>query len=158
MSWNLDAIDLQILSIVQPDGRRSLTHIARSVKRSEATCFKRLQRLKETGVIRSTVTLLDPNAINVPTTAIVTMKIGTLEMPIESMAARLAEIPEVMDVFFVPNRHELLLRVVMSRTAGWPSLEQKLKSHVPAAEIDVSIVKCMQSKTSLPLGFAVMSA
>jgi Lrp/AsnC family transcriptional regulator len=158
MSCKLDAIDLQILRIVQPDARRPLAQIARAVKRSKATCFKRLQRLKETGVIRRTVTLLDPKAINLPTTAMVTIKLGTLETPIENTAKRLVEVPEVMDVFLVEERRELFLRIVMPRAAGWPALQRELRSHVPTGEMTVSIVQCLQTKTALPLGFAAVGA
>ncbi len=158
MSRNLDAIDLQILDIVQPDAGRSLAQIARKVKRCQATCFKRLQRLKETGVIRRTVTLLDPKAINVPITAMVTMRIEAAGSAIESTAARLADVAEVMDVFLVAERHELLLRVVMPHAAVWPDLRRRLLSHVLGGEMTVLIVQCLQTKTALPLGFATMSA
>jgi Lrp/AsnC family transcriptional regulator len=155
MNWNFDAIDLQTLRIVQPDARRSLAQIVRAVKRSQATCFKRPQRMKEGGVIRRTVTLLNPNAINVPATAIVTIKLGSLEKPlIELIAARLVDVPEIMDVFLVAVWRELLLRVVMPCTTGWPALQHKLKAYVPAGEMSASFVQCLQTKTALPLGFA----
>lgn len=154
MNWTFDAIDLQILHIVQPDAGRSLAQIARTVKRSKTTCFKRLQRLKEIGVIRRTVTLLDPKAVNVPTTAMVTIKMGAEGPAAASTGARLAEVAEVMDVFLVAGRRELLLRVVMPHAAVWPDLQRRLLSRVPGGEVSVCIVQCLQAKTALPLGFA----
>lgn len=157
MDRRLDKVDLEILSIVQPDASRTLAQIARLVNRSRVACFRRLLRLKELGVIRRTITVLDPAAVNLTTTAIVTIKSGSSE-PLERVAADLAAVSEVMDVFLVAERRELLLRVVMARAEGWHGLRSKLQLRVPHAEISVSIVRCLQSKTALPLDFATFAA
>lgn len=157
MDRRLDKIDLEILSIVQPDASRTLAQIARLVKRSRVACFRRLLRLKEMGVIRRTITVLDPAAINLTTTAIVMIRPESSE-PLERVAADLADVSEVMDVFLVAERRELLLRVVMARPEGWHGLRRKLQLRIPAAEIGVSIVRCLQAKTTLPLDFATSGA
>lgn len=157
MDRRLDKIDLEILRIVQPDASRTLAQIARLVNRSRVACFRRLLRLKEMGVIRRTITVLDPAAVNLTTTAIVTIRPGPCT-PLERIAADLADVSEVMDVFLVAERRELLLRVVMARPEGWHGLRRKLRSRIPVAEISVSIVRCLQAKTTLPLDFAVSGA
>jgi Lrp/AsnC family transcriptional regulator len=156
VSQSLDHIDLQILDIVQPDASRSLAQIGQRVKRSRVACFRRLLRLKETGVIRRTVTLLDPASINLSTTAMVTIRPNRHDAPpLQQVARRVAEVAEVMDVFLVPERREMLLRVVMPRAAIWPVLKDKLQAYLPPSEITISIVECVSAKTALPLSFAL---
>jgi Lrp/AsnC family transcriptional regulator len=155
----LDQIDLQILGIVQPDADRSLAQISWVVKRSKAACFKRLQRLREIGVIRRKVTLLDPGALNVPHTAIVVIKGGAADASSASwIAARLARIAEVMDVFQMVENGDFLLRVVMPNPRSWSRLQAKLRALAGEGAISMHVVECLQSKTALPLDFATIRA
>lgn len=111
--------------------------------------------MKETGVIRRTVTLLDPASINLSITAMVTIRPDPLHAsPLEQLAYRVGDIAEVMDAFLVPERRELLLRVVMPRATTWPILKDKLQTYLPPSEISISIVECVRTKTALPLSFA----
>lgn len=158
MEGTLDQIDLQILQIVQPDAARSLSQISRVVKRSRAACFKRLQRLRERGIIRRTVTLLDPEALKVPVTAIVTVQINpSAGQSAGAVASALARLPEVMDVFRVAGGGNLLLRVVMPHEASATVLAGKLHAIVPDGVLNIAFVDCLHMKTTLPLDFAAMS-
>src|ERR1700761_5579378 len=55
----LDSFEKRILAILQRDASRSTTDIAAEVGLSQAPCWRRIQKLKEEGLIRSTVCLLD---------------------------------------------------------------------------------------------------
>lgn len=159
MERALDKIDLQILQMVQADAGRSLAQLSRVVKRSQATCFKRLQRMRELGVIRRTVTLLDPGALNVTATAMITVKLGSGEgrVPAE-IAEELGRLPEVMDVFQVRDGKDLLLRAVMPRAATWTHLRDRVLAVVPGGTISIAAIDCLHSKSSLPLSFVSASA
>ena len=158
MEGALDQIDLRILQIVQPDAGRSLSQISRVVKRSQAACFKRLQRLRERGIIIRTVTLLDPGSLNLSVTAVVTIRIAPGAVrPADTMASALARLPEVMAVFQVAGSGDLLLRVVMPRRASGAAVEARLRAIVPEGELTMTFVDCLQMKTALPLDFAAMS-
>jgi len=47
----LDEIDSQIISMLQEDGRRSFSDIAKAVGRTEVTIRRRVKRLKDAGYI-----------------------------------------------------------------------------------------------------------
>lgn len=159
MEGTLDQIDLQILQIVQPDAGRSLSQISRVVKRSQAACFKRLQRLRERGIIRRTVTLLDPEALNVAVTAMVTIQFNaSAALSPGAVASALARLPEVMDVFRVAGSSNLLLRVVMPHKASATALIGKLRTIAPDGALNMTFVDCLHMNTALPLEFAAMSA
>lgn len=59
----IDRIDRAILKQLQQDASVSNVALAAKVKLSAAACLRRVERLKEMGLIRSTVALLDPKAL-----------------------------------------------------------------------------------------------
>ncbi len=52
-SVDLDDIDIQILNLLQDEGRISKSELASRVNLSNSACFERLRRLQESGVIES---------------------------------------------------------------------------------------------------------
>jgi len=62
VTYHLDAVDRQIISLLQQDGRTSNVEVASQVGVSEATVRKRLDRLLDEGVVRITAV---PNATKV---------------------------------------------------------------------------------------------
>jgi len=158
MEYHLDEIDLKILTIMQSDGSRSLARMSRAVSRSKATCFKRIQRMREIGIIRHKVTLLDPDALNVRFSAMIILKGRTEKtMAVDLVAAELAGIPEVMDIFHMIENGDLLLRVAISDESGLNCLKTKLRAKVPEFAMNVVPVSCLHRKTALPLTFVPLA-
>ena len=81
MQTDLDKTDLAILSWLQRDSSASVAEIAESVGLSQSPCWRRIQRLEQTGIISERVALLGPSVsgkstfltavgmINLPTTS-----------------------------------------------------------------------------------------
>ena len=59
----MDAIDAAILRLVQNDATLSLDDIASTVGSSKTPVWNRLKRLKEDGIIRREVAIVDPDKI-----------------------------------------------------------------------------------------------
>lgn len=59
----LDRIDRAILKALQQDASISNVNLAAKVKLSAPACLRRVERLKEMGLIRGIVALLDPKAL-----------------------------------------------------------------------------------------------
>ena len=59
----LDRIDRAIFKQLQQDASISNVALAAKVKLSAPACLRRVERLKEMGLIRATVALLDPKAL-----------------------------------------------------------------------------------------------
>ena len=71
----MDAIDLKILDLLQKDGRTSHSEIAKLVGLSAPSVGERVKKLESTGVIRRYVSVLDPNKVNRPITAIIAVSL-----------------------------------------------------------------------------------
>ena len=61
----LDRIDRAILKTLQRDASISNVALAEKVKLSPPACLRRVERLKEAGLIRGIVALLDPQGLDV---------------------------------------------------------------------------------------------
>ena len=60
----MDRIDRRILECIQEDSTLSVADIADKVGLSSTPCWRRIQKLEKTGVIRKRVALLDRNRLN----------------------------------------------------------------------------------------------
>jgi len=72
----MDAIDKRILRIIQKDASLATREIAAQVGLSQPACWKRLQRLDASGVIKRRIALLDPLKVGLGLTAFVSVPGG----------------------------------------------------------------------------------
>lgn len=64
---SLDRIDRNILRALQQDADRPNTELAAMVNLSPTACLRRVEKLKARGIIRRTVALVDPDAVDLTT-------------------------------------------------------------------------------------------
>src|SRR3546814_10782595 len=72
----MDAIDKKILTILQADADMALADIAAQVGLSTTPCWRRVQNLEKSGVIRGRVALLDAVRVNLGVTVFVRIRTG----------------------------------------------------------------------------------
>lgn len=63
-STDLDKFDYAILQLLQKDASLSNVALAEKVNLSAPACLRRVERLKQAGLIKGTVALLNPEALN----------------------------------------------------------------------------------------------
>ena len=71
---DLDAKDREILHLLEEDGRRSNSDIARLTNLSAPTVAERIARLRDIGVIRGFSVKIDPARVGLPIAAIIEFK------------------------------------------------------------------------------------
>ena len=86
----LDDFDRKILAALQRDGRITNVALAETVALSPSQCARRLQRLEEAGAVRGYGAFLDPAALGLGITALVTV---TLE---KHARANISEFREIV--------------------------------------------------------------
>jgi Lrp/AsnC family transcriptional regulator for asnA, asnC and gidA len=75
----IDELDLKILKLLEEDGRLAFMDIAKKLRLSESTIRKRVQALKENGVIKRFTVEIDPAKIGLNTVAIVGIDVDPSE-------------------------------------------------------------------------------
>ncbi|WP_298015644.1 Lrp/AsnC family transcriptional regulator [uncultured Castellaniella sp.] len=149
----MDKLDYRILEILQQDASVGLADLAARVGLSTTPCWRRIQRLKEDGVIQAQVALCDPVRLGLGLTVFVTVKAARHD---DAWTTRfldgVAGIPEILEVYRMAGEVDYLLKVVVSDIAGYDRVYKRL---IKVAElVDVSsgfVMEVVRHTTALPL-------
>ena len=105
----IDRVDLEILKMLQEDGRIPFTDIAQKLKLSESTIRKRVQALQRRGVIRRFTVEIDPTKIGLRTIAIVGFDVEPTKLL--EVAQKLCEIKEIRSVATSTGDHMIMTEI-----------------------------------------------
>ncbi len=123
----IDAIDRRILTFLQQDGSLSQRELADKVGLSQNACWRRLQRLQETGVLRHLQANVDLTALGLDLTVFVMIRTRHHSKEwAESFRAHVEKIPEVVDFYRIGGDWDYLLKVVTRGMRGYDAFYQKL--------------------------------
>src|SRR3979409_1363959 len=128
MPHRLDAVDRKILGLLQTDGRMSLADLAAKVGLSPSPCLRRVRMLERAGVIARYVAVLDQQAVGLPGSGFVSVKLERQrEQALERFAKAIARWPEVVKCYVITGARDYWLRVVVPDPAAYEQfLQQKL--------------------------------
>ncbi|WEK45039.1 MAG: Lrp/AsnC family transcriptional regulator [Candidatus Sphingomonas colombiensis] len=154
MPDELDAYERKILAILQLNTSRSNAEIAAEIGLSEAPCWRRVQRLKRDGFIRSQVSLLDRRKIGLNAQVFAQVKLtahGRSHLAEFSDAIR--GFPEVLDCFVLMGPVDFLLRIVARDIEAYERFFFDKLSRVPGVQEINSMVALseIKSTTALPI-------
>jgi Lrp/AsnC family leucine-responsive transcriptional regulator len=125
----LDAIDLQIINLLQSDGRMSNADIAQQVGLAPPTVLRRVKLLEERGYIRGYTALVDPLALGLTVTAFISIE-TTSGCDLLALNDFLIKLPGVQEVHRLIGEWCYMIKV---RTQTPQTLEQiiyqQLRSH-----------------------------
>jgi Lrp/AsnC family transcriptional regulator len=153
----MDKTDRRILDLLQHNGALTVAEIGDRVGLSKAPCWRRIQRLQETGVIRQIVALLDPKALNVGTTVFVTVKTANHSAAwFSRFVSTLNEIPEVTEIYRMSGDVDYLIRISVPDIETYDKLYKKLIAAVEFLDVSASFaLETIKSSTALPLHYLV---
>ncbi|AMY12932.1 Leucine-responsive regulatory protein [Luteitalea pratensis] len=107
----LDTIELRLLGMLQDYARVSQADMARTVGLAPSAVLERLRKLEARGVIRGFAAVLDPRAVDLGQLAFVAVRVSGSGEQEENAGARLAAVPEVLEVHHVAGEDCYLLKV-----------------------------------------------
>jgi Lrp/AsnC family transcriptional regulator len=149
----MDSIDRTLLELLQRDSTMPVAELAQRVNLSQTPCWKRVQRLKDAGVIRAQVALCDPSKLGVGTTVFVAIRTNQHTEPwAEQFTRAVADIPEIVEVYRMSGETDYLLRVVVSDIADYDRVYQQLIRDVPLYDVSSSFaMEQIKYSTALPV-------
>jgi Lrp/AsnC family leucine-responsive transcriptional regulator len=124
----LDDTDRKILGVLQSDGRISLADLAGKVGLSASPCLRRVRILEKAGVIARYAAVLDQNAVGLPVSVFISVKLEKQKQDaLDKFAKTIARWPEVMECYLMTGPRDYWLRVVVPDLAAYERfLKQKL--------------------------------
>ena len=151
----VDKLDRRILEQLQKDGALTAADIAERVGLSKAPCWRRIQRLRDEGVIKRIVALLDARKLNVGTTVFVTLKTANhSEAWYEKFVRAVQDIPEVTEIHRMSGDVDYLMRVVVPDIEGYDAVYKRLIAAIDFLDVSASFaLETIKQTTALPLTY-----
>lgn len=151
----LDRIDRRILDLLQREGALPVAEVAGRTGLSTTTCWRRIQQLEQSGVIRGRVALLDRAALGLEVTIFAHVKLSTQGRDaLAEFAAAIRERPEVLDCYTTMGEWDFMLRVVTPDIKSFEAFYLDHLSKMPHVQsINSSVaVTVIKETTVLPIG------
>lgn len=152
----MDATDKKILDILQEDTTLAVADIAREVGLSTTPCWRRIQKLETSGVIRSRVALLDAEKLNAGVTVFVSIRTDKHDAAwYETFSRAVNAFPEVVEFYRMSGDIDYLLRVVVPDIGAYDRFYQRLIAQVELYDVSSSFsMEQIKYTTALPLDYA----
>jgi DNA-binding Lrp family transcriptional regulator len=128
----VDDTDVEILRILQGDGRISNVDLAGKVHLSPSACLRRVQQLEANGLISGYTAQIDEGALGRRLSIFVDI---TLEKQTEEYLSRfegaVRHCAEVMECYLMSGQSDYLLRVVAKDAEDYERLHKEVLSRLP---------------------------
>ncbi len=107
----LDAIDRNILSELQVNGRLSNVELAQRVNLSPSACLRRVKSLEDSGVIAQYVALVNPRAMGKHGSGYSILNLESMNSPLlTAFEQAVKNEPEILDCLYVAGSNDYLIR------------------------------------------------
>ena len=149
----MDEIDRKLLAILQLDTTLSVAQLGERVGLSATPCWKRIQKMEQTGVITRRVALVDPDRIGMGLTVFVAVEAGdhTPEW-LQRFATAVSAMPAVMEVYRMAGEVDYMLRVVVADMAEFDAFYKQLIAAAPLKNVTSRFaMERVKSTTAFPL-------
>jgi Lrp/AsnC family transcriptional regulator len=152
----IDTIDKRLLTELQRDSSRSIETLADVVGLSRNTCWRRVARLEEDGVIARRVALVDPAKVNLGLPVFIVVKAGRHNADAtEQLRKAVLEIPEIVGAYRTAGEIDYILQARVPDVAAYDRLYKKLIAKLDMSDVSASFVmEEIKAVTELPLDFA----
>ena len=123
----VEDLDRLIVRLLAQDGRRSFTDLAKDTGLSVSAVHQRVRRLEKRGIVRGYHAVIDPDAVELPLTAFVSIK------PIDPAAPddapdRLAHLDAIEACHSVAGEESYILKVRVASPAALEALLQEIRA------------------------------
>ncbi|MBW8760507.1 MAG: Lrp/AsnC family transcriptional regulator [Burkholderiales bacterium] len=152
----LDAIDRRLLEMLQLDCDTPIAELAAAVQLSTTPCWRRVQRMKEGGVITGNVALVEPRSVNVGVTVFVNIRTNQHSQAwFDRFHATVESIPEVVEFYRMSGDVDYLLRIVVPDIAAYDGVYKRLIAGTQLFDVSSSFaMEQLKFTTALPLRYA----
>ncbi|MFK0290225.1 Lrp/AsnC family transcriptional regulator [Streptomyces sp. NPDC090442] len=117
---DLDAVDREILFLLQQDGRLTNVELAKRVGLTPPPCLRRVKRLEEAGVIAGYRAVIDPAAVGRGLEVLVDVEVyATDRKTVEDFENTVASYEEVVELRRFFGRPDYFLRVSVADHAAY---------------------------------------
>lgn len=150
----LDAIDRRILDALQRDASLSNVDLAERVGSSAASCWRRVRRLEEAGVLGAAVRLLDPDLIGCGVNVLCNIRVRSHAREVRAAFEDFVRgRAEIIECWSISGDWDYLLRIVAADVADYERFLMRVLLEQPSVGGASSHFALSQTKytTALPV-------
>ena len=131
MKTHLDEVDIQLLGLLQSEGRITNADLAKKVGLSPPSVLQRVRTLENAGLVKEYVALLDYEKLGLRITAWVQITLSLhQDQAIERFRTQVSELAEVMECYHVSGDYDFLLKVVVRDMKAYEQFVSKRLSRI----------------------------
>ena len=151
----MDEIDRRILHWLQRDTAMPIAELAERAGISASPCWRRVQKLQETGVITARVALLDAKRVNVGVNVFVSIRTNQHRKEWADAFCRcVMDLPEVIGFYRMAGQIDYLLHVVVPSIEAYDTVYNRLITQIELYDVNASFaMEVLKSTTALPLDY-----
>ena len=149
----MDEIDLKILKLLQQDCNLPTSEIAEKVGLSTSPCWKRISKLRETGIIKQQLSILDAAKLGFGLTAYVSIKTGEHSGAwLNEFSKTVTDMPEVMEFHRMAGDVDYMLKVIVADIDSFDKFYKRLIGSSAINEVTSRFsMEKIKETTELPL-------
>jgi len=152
-NYEIDNIDLKILSILSRDAKIPYTEVAKKVFVSGGTVHVRMKKLEEMGIVRGTTLSMDYSKMGYGVTAFMGIYLEKSSL-YDKVIEQLKKVPEVVKIHYTTGNYNIFIKIHtkdtkhlkdvlhdniqhvngIERTETFISLEESLNRHIQFGE------------------------
>jgi DNA-binding Lrp family transcriptional regulator len=123
----LDNYDIKLLSFLQTDSKTSQRQLSEEVNLSPSAVNRRIAALESSGVITSTVAVVDPNTVGRPITILTEVKLESERLDLlDEVKKRFADCEQVQQVYYVTGDFDFMLVINVKDMTEYEKLTREL--------------------------------
>ena len=151
----IDATDKRLLAELQRDATLSLDDLGERASLSRNSCWRRVSRLDEMGVVKGRVALLDPEAVNAKLMVFIAVRTSRHSADwAERFRAAVKDIPEIVGAFRTAGEIDYILQARVPDVSAYDALDQRLIARIDMLDVSATFVmEIMKETTEIPLGY-----
>lgn len=149
----LDLIDRKIIAELQRDATLSVAQISERVGLSQTPCWKRIQKLEQSGIILGRVALVAPEHLGLGLTVFVAIEAAD-HTPAwrEAFSKAIEDLPDIMEVHRMAGEVDYMLRVAVADMAAYDAFYQRLTETVMLKNVTSHFaMERIKSSTAYPV-------
>lgn len=153
MAEKLDQIDIKILRELQIDANQPLEGLAKKVGASKTPVWNRIRKMRDLGVIKKTVGVIDPDRVGLATCFFVFIKTAAHEKAWQDRFLNaVRNRPEVMEAHRLAGDIDYVLKIRVADAKAYDAFYQALISEVSIFEVTSTMsMEEIKATTALPI-------
>ncbi len=152
----MDNIDKQILSALQKNATIPLSELSKKIGLSTTPCWNRIRKMEEEGIIKSRVTVINKDKINLNITVFLSISVSShSEEWLIAFKKIITKYDQIIEVYrLTGSSTDYLLKIVAPSIDEYDKFQQKLINEVKFNKMSSSIaLKEIKKLDSLPLDY-----